>query len=74
MFLCHFLADIVLCSGISDILVGASKYTQNFEIHYANLCIFKSNKNHFSISFDSLCFTDRAWWGLPNFYTELCIH
>ena len=45
-------------------------------INYANLCIFiQSNKKYyFSISKQILILfvlSDRAWWGLRNFYTEL---
>ena len=57
-------------------LGGGFKTSQNFEIHYlCNLCKFIQNqrKCYFSISWPILILfvlSDRAGWGLQNFYTE----
>ena len=58
--------------------MGASKFLHRILkfINYANLCIFiqKQKKCYFSISQQILILfvlSDRAWWGLRNFYTEL---
>ena len=56
--------------------MGASKLLHRILkfINYANLCKFKINKKcYFSISWAILILfvlSDRAWWGLQNFYTE----
>ena len=44
-------------------------------INYANVCKFIQNQRkmlllYFLADFDSVCLSDRAWWGLKNFYTE----
>ena len=71
-FLGRFWFCLVYLIGLGG---GFKISTQNFEINYANLCIFKSNKKcYFSISQRILILfvlSDRAWWGLRNFYTEL---
>ena len=54
---------------------GFRTSTQNFEIHYPYLCKFKINEKCYfsSISWPILILfvlSDRAGWGLQNFYTE----
>ena len=55
---------------------GFKTSTQNFEIHYANLCKFIQNqwKCYFSVIswpiFIMFVLSNRAWCGLQNFYTE----
>ena len=53
---------------------GFRTSTQNFEIH-VELCKFIQNQRkmlllYFLADFDSVCLSDRARWGLQNFYTE----
>ena len=75
-FLYHFLADFdSVCFYLIGLGAGFKTTTQNFEIHYANLCKFKINeKCYFSvISWPILILfvlSDRAWCRLQNFYTE----
>ena len=57
--------------------MGASKLLHRILkfINYANLCKFIQNQQKcYSISWPILILfvlSDRAWWGLQNFYTEL---
>ena len=76
--LLYFLGDFDSVCFIWWGLVGASKLLHRILkfYNYANLCKFIQNQRkmlllYFTADSDSVVLSDRAWWGLRNFYTEL---